>query len=127
MKYEYMWERDPSLPSVIEEAWNISPACSSLVDLKGKLNNTRDHLKDWSRNNFGSVTKDIKKKRNRIDALWKKPRSPSRDVEVQKISNELDELLHREEIMWRKISRVDWLLEGDRNTKYFHKKATWRQ
>ncbi|KAM0844489.1 hypothetical protein ACQ4PT_057047 [Festuca glaucescens] len=127
VRYEHMWEREPTLPTVIEEAWNNSPPCASLNDLMEKISNTSGQLKEWSMETFGMVTKQIKNRRAKLSKLWKGPKTAARDDNVRKISLELDELLHREEMMWRQRSRVSWLKEGDRNTSYFHRKANWRQ
>ena len=38
----------------------------------------------------------------------------------------MDELLIKEEIMWKQRSCLDKMRWGDRNTKFFRSKATWR-
>ncbi|KAK8662352.1 hypothetical protein V6N13_091930 [Hibiscus sabdariffa] len=40
---------------------------------------------------------------------------------------ELEHLLNQEELLWRQKSRSDWIALGDRNTRYFHRRAICRK
>ena len=50
----------------------------------------------------------------------------SAGLERKKILAEMDELLIKEEMLWKQRSRLDKIRGGDRNTNYFQRKASWR-
>lgn len=47
--------------------------------------------------------------------------------EIKDIEDQLHELYEREEVYYKQRSRVDWLTEGDQNTKYFQNRASHRK
>jgi hypothetical protein len=99
---------------------------ADLGDIANNLSGVMESLHCWSRKTVGSVTKRIEKLRNELSKI-----NTPRDTQSQKrriqIEKEMNGLLEREEIYWKQRSRIQWLKEGDRNTKFFHRKATWRR
>ena len=90
------------------------------------LGRVSSNLKSWSRDEFGSVNKQLKNlhkklEKVRADSLGTDPSNAEKSLMAR-----ISELLSREEAMARQRSRALSLAEGDRNTAYFHAKARER-
>lgn len=122
-QYEIMWERLKSLALEIKEAWCTSANREDLGGIASALVRFQRALRAWSKKNFGAVTKELEELRVKLEAMQENSQASRSDI--RKLIDRMDELLYREEMMWLQRSRIAWLREGDRNTRYFHRQAMW--
>lgn len=127
-RYEAVWNRDPDYMETVERLWldgfagpkNLQTTWENLNKLAGSL-----HM--WSKKTFGSIRSEIKKLERRLVQLRSASTTRTYSQEEKDIERRLCKLFEREEIMARQRSRVDWLHEGDRNTSFFHARASARR
>jgi hypothetical protein len=125
-RYEIMWEREDTLSLEINQAWRATgKTVHDLGDVADSLQKVMGALSCWSKEKFGAVTKELAKIRENLEALSLQDPVVNQ-AKIADLTKRMDELLYCEEMKWLQRSRVAWLKEGDRNTQYFHRKATGR-
>jgi hypothetical protein len=126
-RFEDIWRDDPTCEPIITMAWVPRTRGSPMEQVQAKISRCSNKLKKWSRDHFGNVTKQLKEKSEQLQRAEESSAVGNGHDLVISIRKEVQELLLREENMWRQRSRTSWLKEGDRNTRFFHSKASQRR
>ena len=113
---------------MVKRAWEKgNNKATTLGVTKQKLTDCGADLLAWGASKTHPDTEDIKRLQKKVEELNCEDYTEEKEVEFLETSKKLDELLRRQEIYWAQISRIQWLKHGDRNTKFFHSKASQRR
>lgn len=113
-KFESMWIGHQDTTPIIEEAWNRHTPFLS------RLKTTKLALKEWNTHIFGKIPQNITNLKDSIYELQSQVQDHNTIQAEQSLQHELDEVLKREEALWKDKAKTKWLEEVDTNTRFFH-------
>lgn len=120
-RFEAKWCLDSSFEGRVRRWWEDIFSC-----VPNKLERIGLQMQKWSK------LKDREEKKTRVDleaklnSLYQREVSNETLEEIMEVQLGINLEVDKEEIYWEQRARVNWLKNGDRNTKYFHSVAVQR-
>ncbi|XP_050214794.1 uncharacterized protein LOC126665898 [Mercurialis annua] len=124
---EEVWTTSTDFKEVVKEEWDKTQSYSCAQNLKFKLRRCAMAFKRWGKAKFGTLKSDIKRTKEELQRILNSSEVIIPFDKVKKVEDHLEELLQKEEIIWKQRAKVDWLAHGDKNTCYFHRRACKRK
>ncbi|XP_021728381.1 uncharacterized protein LOC110695458 [Chenopodium quinoa] len=122
-RFEAMWLSSDSCEAVISKAWGESEG----LEEHQRIEQCALGLKKWSATTFKKTQKKIRRlEKELLEAQGGHIDAAMLDC-CEKLSNELGELRRLEESYWYARARANEMRDGDKNTTYFHRKASQRK
>ncbi|KAK5802899.1 hypothetical protein PVK06_030528 [Gossypium arboreum] len=118
------WIEHPAFDDFINDKWDFTR------DMADSLSKLTLNLKEWNKQVYGHITS---KKRHLVHKIAnvqsKMDVSGSNQFAQEDLSlrQELENVPHHEELLWKQKARYDWLHLGDRNKRFFHSQTLQRR
>ncbi|KAI0511114.1 hypothetical protein KFK09_011737 [Dendrobium nobile] len=126
-RFQNMWLLDDRLENIIRCNWDAplhpNDNVIGMNRLWFKLKRLKQPLRWWNKNIFKNIFSNIKLAENEVDKADRMYMSHSTDINLSALNNAknlLANLQEKEEAFWKQKASVKFLVEGDRNTSYFH-------
>ncbi|XP_071927080.1 uncharacterized protein [Coffea arabica] len=122
-----IWTSHPGLLGVIKDCWAQPVNGSPLQVLASRLRNVKNTLKQWSRTTFGDIFEGACSAECVVaeaETEYDLDQTEQRRSELHHARARLRRAFVVEEGFWKQKAQVKWLLDEDRNTKYFHSLVT---
>ena len=124
-KFDKRWLGKDGLEDAIKDGWGISSSGRGASELHFKISNVRRAISRWKRANPTNSAKKIEDIKALLETAQTEDGASSE--EILNLKWNLCSAYREEELYWKQMSRVLWLKEGDRNTKFFHASTKQRR
>ena len=127
-RFEEKWATLPACEDIIRDSWQQRTSRGSpMFLLCHKISRCRMALLDWSHEAFGDISPQLQHKFTAIEALHVDNYKGQHNSQIRTLCDEVNLLLHQDELHWQQRSHEVWLAAGDKNTKFFHQRVKQRK
>ena len=121
--FEAIWLSKPECHEVVKRAW-VSRGNDTMA---ARIEGCSSALSGWAATTFGAIKKRIKLKEEELELWQGRVADGVMIAKCKEITGELDELQRLHESYWFARARANEMRDGDKNTAYFHHKASQRK
>ena len=128
-RFEKFWLSHLDFIQLIEKWWNepVGIRGTKMYRLQSKLRYIKDKIKIWNKTVFVNIFKEKSNLEGQLEEIhkgWITGDINSETVNKEKMLMQQWQLrFQQEETLWKEKSHIQWIKEGEQNTKFFHRSA----
>lgn len=124
--FEEMWLSHIGCEEIVHSAWNSISCFEGNLNILAKVDKCGKDLLWWNKNVFGNVRKELYRLRKLLGKAKEEAIGSGNNNRIRQLKGDINVLLDREATVWSQRSHLLRARDGDKNTKYFHSRATKR-
>jgi hypothetical protein len=133
-KFNPAWLREDSFVTMVREVWTdsqLQQVVGVQRRLVGKLLHLKNRVKLWSKEKCLQDKIELENLEVELAAHYNQKNqgiyNADSDQRLMFLESERKKIMLDEEERWRQKSRAIWIKSGDKNTKFFHRFASYRR
>lgn len=125
-RFQNFWISHRDFENIVKESWMVfMPAKDPITVCIRKLKRLKICLREWSRQAFGDVFTRLDTLEAELGQLQQRNFNNESEGEHQlqesDLMRQINELLRQQHLLLIQKTRAHWLIDGERNTEFFHR------
>ena len=116
---------------MVRQSWQLNTKGSLMFSFVKKLKAVKNELKPWAKSTFRHVQEKLQQNLDKINYVEAKlinnPASYRLNNWFNRLVKQREKLLLFNQKYWGRLARKEWLVNGDRNSNYFQRRANSRR